>query len=143
MKFIVFLGLACCVFGMTSCEYEVAMMGQTEFDYHAHIHMPTDVNKHINDEMHIEIEFESHTGMTVHHVNVRIFNKLTGAELYNKPEDPHVHGSSGVYAYEDDVTLSEANGFNAHTDYVLEARVWAHEDGLEEVMEQVEFHIEP
>lgn len=132
------VAIVCIAYG---CKDDVAM--EPEFDYHAHIHSPNTMAKHIDDVLHIDVEFESHTGMTVHHINVRIFNKATGVDVYNKPDDPHVHESSGTYPYEDDFSLSVANGVIADADYILEAKVWGHDDGVEEVMEQVEFHVEP
>ena len=47
------------------------------YEYHAHIHSPDAADKHIGDTLAIEVEFESHTGEPVHHINVRIFNKAT------------------------------------------------------------------
>lgn len=109
-----------------------------EYDYHAHIHSPTSDAKNVGDVLHIEVEFESHTGETVHHVNVRIYNKADNTEIYNKPDDPHVHETSGTYEYTDDFTLS---GISGNTDWVLEASVWGHEDNEEKVTESVEFHV--
>lgn len=110
------------------------------YEYHAHIHQPDSLAKNIGDTLEIEVEFESHTGQTIHHINVRIYDKATNAEVYNKPDEAHVHDSSGAYTFEDQFILSAANGLSAG-DWILEAKVWGEADGEEETSEQVEFHI--
>ena len=115
----------------------------TDYSYHAHVHSPNSDDKHLGDKMEIHVEFESHTGEAVHHVNVRIYNKSDETELYNQPEEAHVHEMDGVYEFSDEITLSEANGFSEHSNYILEAKVWGHDDTEGEVSETVEFHIHP
>lgn len=115
----------------------------TEYDYHAHIHSPNADDKHVGDTIHIHVNFESHAGETVHHVNVRIYNKSDNTEVYNKPDAAHVHETSGSFDLHDDFVLSNANGINEHTDWILEAKVWGHEAGEGEVIETVEFHVHP
>jgi hypothetical protein len=110
------------------------------YEYHAHIHSPGTDDKHLGDTLRIDVEFESHTGEPVHHINVRIVNLSTQAEVYNQPAEAHVHATSGVYVFEDEVVLSVANGFG-EGDWVLEATVWGHEEGIEEVSESVQFHV--
>lgn len=107
--------------------------------YHAHILSPDASDKHVGDTLHIEIEFEEHDGKTIHHINVRIFNKNDGTEIYNQPQQAHIHETSGYYKFTDDFVLD----VDPHTDWVLEARVWGHEDGVAEVTETVEFHVHP
>jgi hypothetical protein len=142
MKYLVLsLGLGCAL-AFTGCKDDEEPV-QPEFEYHAHVHSPDASDKHIGDTLHIEVQFESHTGTTVHHVNVRIYNKATGTEVYNAPDDAHVHASSGEYLFEDTLILSQLNGFMEHTTYVFEAKVWGHDDGVEETTEEVEFHVEP
>ena len=115
-----------------------------QFDYHVHIHAPNTDDKHVNDDMEIDIEFESHSGETVHHVKVIIYKKDDNTNIvYSGPSEAHVHEESGKYTFEDNLTLSEANGFSEHTDWVLEAKVWGHEAGVEEMVETVEFHVHP
>jgi len=111
------------------------------YEYHAHIHHPDTTSRTIGDTLEIEIEFESHTGQPVHHINVMIFNKVDKAVVYNKPDDAHVDESSGVYAFEDLFILSSANGLTAG-DWVLEAKVWGETDGKEETSTFVEFHLQ-
>lgn len=112
------------------------------FDYHAHIHHPDSTIKVLGDSLEIEIEFESHTGQTVHHINVRIYNKDTQVEVYNKPSDPHVDAPVN-YLYEDVILLTTANGFSANSSWILEAKVWGENDGQEEEIGKVEFKIAP
>ena len=80
------------------------------FEYHAHIHNPSNADRVVGDTLPIEVEFESHTGMTIHHINVRIFNKSTLTEVYSQPAEAHVHDTSGAYTFEDVFILSAANG---------------------------------
>ncbi len=112
------------------------------YEYHVHIHEPTTAAKQLGDTLDIEVEFESHTGEPVHHINVRIYNKSTLVEVYNLPVEPHVHDVTGAHTYTDQFVLSTANGLS-EGDWVLEGKVWGHEDGLEETTEKVEFHINP
>jgi hypothetical protein len=112
-----------------------------EFEYHAHVHAPNSSAKPLGDTLEIEIEFESHTGMTIHHINVRIYDKTSGTQLYSKPADAHVHESDGEYTFEDTFILSTLNGVVPNVDLVLEAKVWGHDEGVSEVAEKVEFHV--
>ncbi len=113
------------------------------FEYHAHIESPNADNKHVGDTIHIAVEFESHTGEPVHHANVRIFSKADNTVVYSKPDEAHVHATSGKLEFEDDFILSAANGVAAHTDWVLEAKVWGNGAGIEEEIMTVEFHVHP
>ena len=112
------------------------------YEYHAHIMEPSSAGKTLGDILVIHVEFESHTGEDVEHINVRIFNKATNVVVYDKPSDAHVGNGSASYDFEDQVTLSAANGFSAG-DWNLQAKVWGaeHEQDLE--TETVEFHIHP
>jgi len=128
---------------LAACNKRDDMATPDEFDYHVHVHSPDGTDKHIDDTLDIDIEFESHTGMTVHHINVRIYNKTTGTEIYSKPDEPHVHESDGLYEYTDTFVLSAANGVTGDSDWVLEAKVWGHDDGVSEVSESVELYVLP
>lgn len=134
--------LLCATIVFFSCEDDPEPE-VTGFEYHAHIHQPNTDDKYINDTMHIHIELESHTAMTVHHANIRIYNKMTNEEVYNKPDEAHVHETDGKFEYHDNFVLSNLNGVEADSDWIIEAKVWGHEAGLEEVIESVEFHINP
>ncbi|HMR42312.1 MAG TPA: hypothetical protein PKC40_00695 [Saprospiraceae bacterium] len=109
-------------------------------DYHAHILSPDASNKKVGDEIAIHVQFEDHNGGTVHHINVKIYNKANPSQvIYNKPDEAHVHETSGEYDFTDTFKLD----VDPHTDWVLEAKVWGHEDGVGEVSETVEFHVHP
>lgn len=112
------------------------------YQYDVHIHAPSTAAKQLGDTLEIEFEFESHTGEPVHHINVRIYNKATNVEVYNLPVEPHVHDLIGAHTYTDQFVLSAANRL-AEGDWILEGKVWGHEDGLEETTEKLEFHINP
>jgi len=126
-------------FLFTSCDGDK----EVEFDYHAHVMSPNADNKKVNDVMPINIEFESHSGEKVHHINVKIYSKNDATNvIYDKPTNAHVH-ADGSYTYTDELQLTNEKGVEGHTDWVLEAKVWGHEAGLQEVVETVEFHVHP
>ncbi len=112
------------------------------YDYHSHIMQPSTADKNIGEVLSIAVEFESHTGEAVEHINIRIHNKANTVEVYNKPDDPHVDSGVSVYEFEDQIVLSAANGFTAG-DWVLVATVWGKDEGQDEVVETVEFHVHP
>ncbi|HMS30218.1 MAG TPA: hypothetical protein PKD32_10215 [Saprospiraceae bacterium] len=114
-----------------------------DYEYHAHIHTPNTDNKNLGDTVHLDIAFESHSGQTVHHVNVRIYRKSDNVVLYNKPLDPHVNAVNGTYEWNDTFILLESNGVFADSDLVLEAKVWGENDGDGEEVETVPFHVNP
>ena len=103
---------------------------QLTYDYHAHIEQPIITSYQLDDSLKIQI-------------NVRITNKATGAEVYNKPTNEHVDDPSGSYEFTDSILLNTANGFSANSTWVLEAKVWGHEDGIEEENSIFEFTIKP
>jgi len=107
-------------------------------EYLVHINSPAaNTVKKVGEDLPVKVTFEEQNGGTVHHINVRIFNKVTNAEVYNKPAEAHVH-TAASYTFEDNVTLHVAAG-----DYVLEAKVWGHDDGVAETIEKVAFKVEP
>ena len=119
------------------------MHGDDDPEYHVHIMSPNTDDKHVGDTIHIHVNFDSHTMETVHHVKVRIYNKADMTEIYNMPSTAHVHETDGEYEFHDDFILSDANGVNGHTDWILEAKVWGHMAGEHEVIETREFHVHP
>jgi len=138
------------VWGHEAGESEVVQ--QVEFHVHdrmdltqysTKINSPDVSDKKVGDNIHIHVDFESAVNSTVHHVNVRIYNKDDGTEIYNAPGDAHVHEESGKYEWHDDFELIEANGVSAHSDWILEAKVWGHEAGMGEIVEMIEFHVHP
>lgn len=137
MKFPLLVFLLTTGLTFLGCEYDTAP--PNTFEYHAHIHAPDASTKHLGDSMHIEIEFESHTGMNVDLINVRIYDAASGTEVYSMPENALLHGVGAFYVFEDQLVLSTSNGFMDQTNYVLAARVWTHTNGLEEEIEEVGF----
>jgi len=130
-----FLILMCCfsVCLLNSCKETPA----EKYDYHVHIHKPDAEDKKMGDSMHIHVDFESETEETVHNVNVRIYDKETNEEVYNAPADSHVHGES-KHEHHADFELNAANKIAGHSNYILEAKVWAHDAGEAEVVQKVE-----
>ena len=126
-----------------SCKEDEPIPQETDFAYQIMIETPTTDDKHVDDFMQIKAIFESQTGQTVHHVNIRIVSLDGNTEIYNKPNEAHVHATNGSFTFEDDFELSNANGVMEHTDWVLEAMVWGEIDGLDEVIQKVQFHVHP
>lgn len=127
---------------ITSCDKDDTTEEALKYEYHAHLMTPDNTDKMMGDSLNIKVHFESHTGETVHNVNVTITEKDGGKVVYSKPDESHSH-SKGELMFTDAILLDASNGFNGHTDYVLVAKVWGHEDGEEEASETVEFHVHP
>lgn len=113
------------------------------FDYSNVVNSPDSSDKNVDDTIDISVDFESATGETIHHVNVRIYNVSTNEEIYNMPTDAHVHDASGKYSYTDSFLLSNENGVMAHSDWMLETKVWGHQAGSEEIIQSIPFHVHP
>jgi len=139
MKFIFIFISAILALLYVSCKDEISV---PIYNYTVSILQPDSLPKHLGDTLDINVEFVSHTGEAVHHINVRIFNKATNAEVYNLPVEPHVHDVTGSHTYSDQFVLSAAHGLS-EGDWVLEGKVWGHEDSIEETTSRVEFHINP
>ncbi|MCB0705237.1 MAG: hypothetical protein KDC34_08000 [Saprospiraceae bacterium] len=137
MKKLNFLVLALSIFAFTACDKVEDDTMDTTPEYHIHFHSPDSADKTVGETITIKIDFEDHNGGTVHHVNVRVYNKADGTEIFNKPSDAHVHETSGMYSFEDTLELN----VDPDTNWVVEAKVWGHEDGLAEVSETVEFKV--
>jgi len=114
----------------------------TTYEYHAHIHSPTDATMKMGDTISIRVNFESHTGETVHHINI-ILHKAEDEEavVFSEPNDAHIHNVDGNFTYEYFYALTEENGIEGHTDYTLKASVWGAQEGEELVEETVTFHV--
>ena len=133
MKNLVFIFLISGLAFLISCNNDEV---STALEYHIKIESPAaNTAVKVGNTLAIKVEFTEHEGGTVHHINVRIYNKATNAEVYNKPNEAHVH-QSGSYTYEDNFTLNASAG-----DYILEATVWGHDDGVSELKSQVEFKV--
>lgn len=140
MRFLFFYSLLLSGISIIACKDEGDDI--KVYDYHAHIHQPSSSDKTLDQTLFIDVEFESHTGEDVEHINIKIFNKNNPSlVVYDKPDNAHV-GDVSVYEYQDQFILSAANGLS-EGDWVLEAKVWGAEDGADEESEQVEFHIHP
>jgi len=113
-------------------------------EYHAHINSPSTDDKHVGDTIHVHVDFEEHDGLTVHHVNVKIYNEADPTIIaFDGPANAHVHSETGLYEFHADVILNGDAGVVEHTDWILEAKVWGHEAGLAEVTETLQFHVHP
>jgi len=105
---------------------------------------PNTEDKKVGDDIHLHVNFDEMDMETIHHVNVRIYQKDdSSVEIYNGPVEAHVHEESGHYEVHADLALTEANGVNAHTDWIVEAKAWGHDAGLGEKVESIEFHVHP
>ena len=130
-------------FFITSCDNE-EVPSEIDFEYQAEIRSPSTDDKHVGDSIHIHVDFASLSSQTVHHINVKIYNKVDPTQvIYSEPGDAHVHAESGEYGYHHDFGLTAEEGVAAHTDWILEAKVWGHEAELGEVIESIEFHVHP
>ncbi|MFT7605262.1 MAG: hypothetical protein ACI8VT_002856 [Saprospiraceae bacterium] len=140
-----FLAIVASVSFLSSCNHnDDGDHMDDDPQYSITINSPNTDDKQVNDDIHIHVVFESATSETVHHANVRIYNKADNAiEIYNGPAAEHVHETSGKYELHADLALTEANDVMEDTDWILEAKVWGHEGGVGEVMESIEFHVHP
>ncbi len=126
------------LFTFSSCSDDDTVTDDTP-DYHIHFNSPNTDDKNIGDEITVEIDFEDHNGGTVHHINVRIYDKVTGEDIMNLPTDAHVHETDGLFEFSENLILN----VDAQTDWILEAKVWGDTDGLGEVTDSLEFHVQP
>lgn len=111
-------------------------------DYQITIVSPNTDAKHVGDNIHLHIEFTDKNEGTVHHINVRIYNKADNTKvLFDGPAEAHVHQDKS-YTFESDVLLDPAI-VEGHTDWILEAKVWGHDEGIAVVTESIEFHVHP
>lgn len=132
MKKFFFMSLLASLFVFNACKDDDDSSDTP--DYQIEIESPNANDKAVGDELDIHVHFSDKNGGEVHHVNVRIYEKTSGTEIYNKPDEAHVH-ADGEYSFEDTLTLTTAG------QYVLEAKVWGHDDGISEVTESVEFKV--
>ncbi len=142
-KIFYFLAIVASVSFLTSCGDDDDAM-ETSPEYSITFNSPSTDDKNLNDDIHIHVDFISGTDQTVHHANVRIYNKADNSiEIFNGPSGAHVHEDSGKYELHADLALTAANGVAAHTDWIVEAKVWGHDEGVAEVIETMEFHVHP
>ncbi len=130
----------------------VACEDDDDVMYSISIMSPDTTAKHAGDTMHLHINFDEINGGTIHYINVRIYERDTGEEIYNAPTEANVK-TDGHYEHHDDVVLN----VEGHSNWILEARVWGEEDDEEddededeeedgeeyEVIMTTEFHVHP
>ncbi|TAK36953.1 MAG: hypothetical protein EPO28_12790 [Saprospiraceae bacterium] len=140
MNKILLLTLFFGLFLVNSCKNDPATPGP---DYHVHFVSPDAGVKHIGETINIKVDFEDHNGGTVHHINVKIYSQLDPNNvIFDMPTEPHVHETSGFYEFNENFTLDGAI-IPPHTDWVLKASVWGHDDGVAEVSDSLSFHVIP
>ena len=100
MKNLIFYSLLLLSLGFLSCDKDEDD-DPIVYDYHAHILQPSTSDKNIDDVLFIEVEFESHTGENVEHIEITIRNKATSAIVYKEPDNPHVVGDQDNFLYQD------------------------------------------
>ncbi len=144
-KIFFFLAIVASVSFLTSCGDDDDQMSDDP-QYSITINSPNAEDKHVNDDLTINIDMISGSNMTVHHANIRIYNKDDNSIIaYNRADDEemHVHEDDGNFNWTYTLKLDETNNVTAHSDWILEAKVWGHEAGLAEVVETLEFHVHP
>ena len=137
-NFFLLVAFACCL-TIVRCNTDDDVVS---YDYHAHIKQPSGAAKQMGDVLFIDVEFESHTGANVEHINIRIRDADNMTVVYNMPADPHVPVNGSDYEFQDQFILSTENGISPG-DWVLEARVWGKDEGQDQEVETVTFRINP
>tara|TARA_B100000683_G_scaffold44889_1_gene40947 strand:+ start:800 stop:1228 length:429 start_codon:yes stop_codon:yes gene_type:complete len=112
-----------------------------DYAYHSHILEPQGQTKSLNDLLLIDVLFESHVDEYIHNINVRLYSSLDSIIFYNKPINSKID-SPKAFHYLDTVVLSNSNGFEIGKQYILEARVWAQNEGESEAYERDTFLIQ-
>jgi len=132
--------LAGTTFLLTQCKPEEQPMPQDEAPkYSIQILSPDTQAKHVGDTIQIQVQFDEENGDIVHHINVKIYEKNNDSNvIYNMPTDAHVY-QLPPYTYEDPFVLNVPE----HSDWVLEAGVWGHENMEGMKTSSIEFHVHP
>ncbi len=150
MKKMLFLSLFVSLLIFNACDKDDATPTEPhthdqadDYDYQIQLMAPSAMDKKVGDTVHVHVEFASGTGETIHHIQVSLMNQADSTVVYSEPNVAHVHQSGGTYSFHDDIVLTEANGVMGHTNWTLEAKVWGHDAGLQEVVERVSFHVHP
>ena len=109
--------------------------------YHIHRHLPMTSSEMFGTTDQIKIDFESHNGSAVHHVNVSLYRKSDDSLIFSEPRDAHVMEKSGKYQYSKTIHFIANEGFAPHTDYKLVSKVWGH-TALESIAtDTFQFHV--
>ncbi len=109
-------------------------------EYSISINSPSASAKTVGDTLFIDIDFEEEHEETVHHINVEVFNALDSTIVYAEPVEAHIHATSGFHNFLDQIILTTSF---ANKDWVLQAKVWGHDDGIAEISEKINFHVNP
>ncbi len=135
MKKLILLGLLLGVFVFNACKDDDEITHETE--YHIQFMEPANnASLAVGDMLNVHVEFSEHNDGTVHHINVRAYNKATGTELFSSPAEAHVHGAS-PYSFQFQQSLAGV----ATGTYVIEAKVWGLNAGVAEVTASREFTV--
>lgn len=137
-NFFILVVLACCL-TIIRCNTNDDVVS---YDYHAHIRQPSGATRQIGDVLFIDVEFESHTGEDVEHINIMIHDAANTKIVYNMPLDPPVPVKGSDYEFQDQIVLSAENGLSPG-DWVLQASVWGKDEGQDQEVETVAFRINP
>ena len=137
MKNLLFVLLMGAMIGFSACGDDET---PTAPDYVINIVSPTTDDKNVNDDITLNVNVTDSNGGTVHHVNVRIYNKADNTDvLYNGPSEAHVHEEDGDFTLTDNIRLE----VDAHSDWIMEVKAWGHEAGAAEKVQSLEFHVHP
>lgn len=98
-------------------------------------------DKKVGQTLAVKVDFTSATGEKVHNIAVRIYKVGEETTLAHDFHN-HVHVDA-TYSYEEKIELTDANSIGAHSDWVLEAKVWGHEEGLQEMVKTIGFQVHP
>jgi len=109
------------------------------------IFLPNIHQKNFNEEMPIQITFESANEETIHNISVRIFLKSDTTDIvYDQPEEQHIQETSGVFEFNDSFLLSAENGISPNSIYTIESKVWGPVlvgNEVEEIVRNVNFRV--
>lgn len=113
-----------------------------DYKYSIQIIEPSEQTYKTTENLPIKIEFKSETGETIHNVNIRILQNISGLEIYNQPANEHVHKTEGIFIFEDNLDFSKIAGLILAGDYTIEAKVWGHEGEAGLIINSADFKLE-
>ncbi len=94
---------------------------------------------HLGDTLFIQVEFRELSGGTIYHINVRMYNRSNGEQIYNEPASSSISDADGLYFFRDEFVLDHLQTEGV---WVLEASAWGNEDRIFEVRQVMEILIE-
>lgn len=140
MKNIFYLMLVSGLVIFNACGDKDDEMHSGEPNYIIDIVAPGVADKTVGDMVSLEANVKEEHGGTLHHFNLKIYNKVDETEvIYDGPSEAHVHEEDGDFTYTDEVLLD----VHEDTDWVVEVKVSGHEAGHAEKIETIEFHVHP